>query len=233
MSDNNKITEAAKRIMQDSRFREAKKDNDTVRLWENYREQALLWRAIALLEIPATIISLIFAIIIWQGRSITLDVPANPEPGMYQVGELSDAQFLTVGEKFINLIATYQPYVAEKQFITAAEMLVEPVLNIFETDVLGKDLDAIKQTNKAQVYYIDPTQTSLERSEEDDLVIMRVVGERYRTISGNQLEPDVVQYAITMKTIPAAVKHNQYGIVIVNIEQTSIESDSRRKNEWE
>lgn len=223
MNDKKPITEAAKRLINDSRFRESKKDNDTLRLWENYREQALLWRAMALLQIPATVIALIFAITMWSNRVINLNVPARPLPGHYSADEIQDSEFLTVGEQFINLVATYQPYVAEKQFLAAAEMLEPPVLSMFEEEVLGKDLEAIKQTSRTQVYYIDPTKTTITREEKSGLVKMRTVGERHKTIGGEPLPPDTMQYYITMKTFPKNVKYNDYGIMIVNIETGSPE----------
>src|SRR5690606_41834731 len=62
---------------------DGRSEADTIRLWENYREQALMWRALALLQIPATFIALVFALWIWNTRSITLEVPAKPLPGRY------------------------------------------------------------------------------------------------------------------------------------------------------
>ena len=153
------ISEAAKRLMHDSRFREAKKENDTFKLWENYREQALLWRALALLQIPVTIVALIFAGVIWLNRDITLNVPSKPLPGLYSASEIPDSEFLSFGESYINLVATYQSHTAKKQFNTAAEMLIEPVLSQFEEEILKKELDAIVENRRSQVYYIDPSKT--------------------------------------------------------------------------
>lgn len=219
------LSEAAKRLMHDSRFREGKKENDTVRLWENYREQALLWRALALLQIPVTIITLIFAGVIWMNRDITLNVPSQPLPGLYSASEIPDSEFLSFGESYINLVATYQKHTARKQFYTASEMLIEPVLSQFEEEMLKKELTAIEENRRSQIYYIDPSQTVLTRDEEMGFVYMKTKGERLKYISGIQQPTVILQYQITMKTIPRAVKHNKYGIAIVNINVTTNDSD--------
>ena len=213
--------EAAKKLLNDSRFREAKRDNDTVRLWENYREQALLWRAIALLQIPATIIALIFALYIWSNREIILNVPAKPLPGYYSASEIPDSEFLTTATEWVNLVATYQPNVAERQFRKASEMVVEPMLTLFETEMMGKELKAIKQTTRSQVYYVDPTQTQIYR-DESEFVVVTMVGERLKIVSGEQLPAKITQFRVTMTTVPRN-KINQYGIVITNVETASMD----------
>lgn len=213
--------QAAKRILNESRFREAKRDNDTVRLWENYREQALLWRAIALLQIPATAIALVFALYIWINREIILNVPAKPLPGYYASSEIPDSEFLSNATDFVNLVATYQPNVAEKQFNKASEMLVEPMLTLFMTDMMGKELKAIKESMRSQVYYVDPTQTQIYR-DESEFVTVTMVGERLKIVSGSQLPAKITQFRVTMTTVPRN-KINQYGIMITNVETASMD----------
>ena len=113
---NLKVANTAAKVIRDSRFREAKSDNDTVRLWENYREQALLWRAIALLQMPAMCAARLLSTYIWYNREVTLNVPAKPLPGYYSAYEIPDSEFLSVATEFVNLIASYQPKSARKQF---------------------------------------------------------------------------------------------------------------------
>jgi hypothetical protein len=55
--------------------------SDTIRLWEGYREQAFLWRAIALFQIPATALSILAAIIMYFFSDTIIEVPATPQPG--------------------------------------------------------------------------------------------------------------------------------------------------------
>lgn len=54
-----KLGKQVKQIIDDTSFREGRGDNDTVRLWENYREQALLWRGLALLQMLVTFTALV------------------------------------------------------------------------------------------------------------------------------------------------------------------------------
>ncbi len=212
--------EAAKRIINDSRFRESKRDNDTVRLWENYREQALLWRALALLQIPATFLALLIAFVMWQNRQITLHVPAKPLPGFLAVGEIPDDEFLSYAGEFVNLVATYQPNVADRQFRKASEFLVEPALSVFETTMMGKELKTILNTRRSQVYYVDPEKTHIQR-EGAEFVVVTMVGERVKYVAGEQLPPRITQFRVTMTTIPRN-KANPYGIVITNVETSSV-----------
>lgn len=214
------VREQAKKIIADSRFRESKTENDTVRLWENYREQALLWRAIALLQVPATVLALIAAFVMWSNRETILNVPARPLPGLYAVEEIPDAEYLSVATEFVNLVATYQPKTARKQFNRAAEYLVEPVLSRFQIEMLGRELRAIESTMRSQVLFVDPTVTHLERRDTD--VIVTMVGERHKMVAGEILPNTVTQFRITLSTVPRN-SLNEFGIVVTNIETTTSE----------
>jgi hypothetical protein len=210
--------QAAKKIIDDSKFREAKTDNDTVRLWENYREQALLWRALALLQMPGTFIALFFALVMWWNRETILNVPAKPLPGYYSASEIPDAEFISAATEWVNLVATYQPIVAQKQFEEAAKVLVEPMLTRFKTEMMDQELEAIRNTMRTQAYYIDPTQTTLGRDEESN-VIVTLIGTRLKIVAAQELPETIVQFRITMTTQPRN-KVNEFGIVITNVETT-------------
>src|SRR6185436_12529117 len=97
--------------------------NDTLRLWEGHREQATLWRAIALLQIPATVCALVFSMMIWGTRQITLNVPSKPLPGIYVAQDIPDSEFINVAQGYINLIGTYQPAIVRRQFEEARKMI--------------------------------------------------------------------------------------------------------------
>lgn len=209
----------AEKLLKDSRFREAKKETDTVRLWENYKEQALLWRALALLQIPGTLVALIFALITYINATTILNVPAKPLPGYYAASEIPDAEFISAATEFVNLIATYQPLTARRQLTEASKSLFEPMLERFEADMLGRELTAIENTRRTQIYFVDPTKTELTRNP-DDSVTVTLVGERQKIVAGEVLPNVMTQFRITMNTVPRSVL-NQYGIVITNIEVTS------------
>lgn len=199
---------------------DGRSEADTIRLWENYREQALMWRALALLQIPATFIALVFALWIWNTRSITLEVPAKPLPGRYLANEIPDAEFVEAATGFINLIATYQPAVARRQFEHARQMLLEPMLSRFDAEMVGVELKAIETTRRTQIFFVDPTSTSIERS--DTEVIVSLVGDRLKIVAGKELPPATTKFLVKMTTIPRN-DLNPYGIVITDIAFENLE----------
>lgn len=197
-----------------------KGNNDTIRLWEGHREQALLWRSIALIQVPVTAIVVIFAIILWTTRSITLNVPSKPLPGMYMAQDIPDSEFIDVATDFLNLYATYRSSVARKQFVAAREMLNEPMLSKFDKEVLTVELKAIEGTNRTQIFYPDPTETKLVRNGRE--VSVSLTGERSKIIAGKELEPVVSRFTLTMTSIPRN-RLNPYGIVITNVMSEQID----------
>ena len=190
-----------------------KGETDTIRLWEAYKDQAALWRAIALLQIPATAVAIIFGVVMWTTRSITLNVPARPLPGIYAVNDLRDNEFIDVATEFVNLIATYQPKVARRQFERAGEMLIEPILTYFRSAMLVDELKAIETTGRVQVFFADPTKTTVKRDGKN--VTVTFVGDRTKIIGGRDAPPVPATYEITMTIIPRNPL-NPYGIVISN-----------------
>lgn len=204
----------AKEIINDSRVIDSRGENDTLRLWENYRDQALLWRALALLQIPATLILVIFAFYLWGSQEITLNVPRNPLPGLYAAQEIPDTEFIDVATNFINLIATYQPAVARRQFQKAREILKEPMLEIFDREMIGTELKAIENTNRTQLFFVDPTKTSIERR--DNHVFVTTIGDRLKIVAGKQLPVVLTKFQVSMTTIPRN-DLNPYGIVVDNV----------------
>jgi hypothetical protein len=194
--------------------------NDTIRLWESHKEQALLWRSIALIQVPATCIALVFALILWTTRSITLNVPSKPLPGMYMAQDIPDSEFIDVATDFLNLYATYRSSVARKQFAAAREMLNEPMLSKFDKEVVTVELKAIEGTNRTQVFFPDPTETKLVRKGRE--ITVSLMGERSKIIAGKELEPVVTRFTLTMTSIPRN-KLNPYGIVITNVMSEQIE----------
>jgi hypothetical protein len=210
--------QAEKKVLGESRLGEAKSGNDTVRLCENYRERALLWRALALLQIPAILIALVFALVMWINRETILNVPPKPLPGYYPPSAIPDAEFLSVATEWVNLVATYQPKVARKQFEEAAKVLDEHMLSRFQTEMIGRELESIENTMRTQVYYVNPTATNLVR-DQDNNVIVTVVGERSKIAAGQELPQTITQFRLTMTTKPRTnTIWNDYGIVITDVE---------------
>lgn len=201
-------------MLKDSQLVEAKKDNDTIRLWENYKEQALLWRSIALLELPTTLIAVVFALVMWHTRHITLNVPRQPLPGIYSVEEIPDEVFAEFATNFVNLIATYTPANARTQFLEARKMLSGEVLAAFDTEALGNELKAIENTSRTQVFFVDPTQTQIKRERGSGTITLKLVGDRLKIISEKSLPVTKTEFKITMNVKPRNTL-NPYGIQIV------------------
>jgi hypothetical protein len=212
----------------DTALREARAPNDTIRLWENYREQALLWRALALIQVPSTVCAILFAYVMFSKREVTLQVPAKPLPGYYLADEIPDEAFVGRASDFVNLIATYQPTTAQRQFQKASEYLIEPVLTTFIGELMKQELQAIQTTSRTQVYWIDPEKTDIERDDDSGNVVVTFSGERRKLVAG-QAVPDVVTtFTITMTTVPRNPL-NEFGIMINNVASESSELQSLKK----
>lgn len=189
---------------------------DTVRLWEGYREQATLWRALALLQMPTTALAIIMALIMFFFADTIIEVPPKPQPGRYSAKQLPDAQFVDVAQQVINLIATYQPVNARGQFSAARKYLWEPALTEFETSMLQDELRAIEQTKRTQIFYINEKNIKVERFPERDLIEVRLSGQRQKLIGDRPLPADHLVYYVRMTTIPRNAQ-NEYGIVVVDL----------------
>lgn len=210
----------AKKIIDQAGFKESRTENDTVRVWENYREQALLWRAMSLLQMPITVLSILLAIFIWNQRETHLDVPARPLPGFYEAGEVVDEEFIGRAREFVNLIASYQPDTARIQFKHASRYLVEPVLSNFKRQMLTQELQIIENTRRTQLFFIDPTKTEIERVGYDQ-VIVTFRGSREKLVASKKVPEVLSQFRIFLTTIPRN-ELNPFGIVITNIETTNV-----------
>ena len=214
------MSSVAAKVLKETGVIEAKGENDTIRLWENYRDQALLWRSIALIQVPTTLAAIIFALVMWSTSEIKLNVPRKPLPGFYAAKEIPDSEFVDVATNFVNLIATYQSNVAKKQFYKASEMLKEPLLTRFKKEMLGTELQAIQTTSRTQIFFIDPLRTEVLR-ENKRFTTVKLTGERTKIISGKTLPSQKTEFTIRMTTIPRN-ELNPYGIVITNIQHEDV-----------
>ena len=201
-------------MVADTRMKATRSEGDTIRLWENYKDQALLWRSISLIQFPATLGALIFAGLMWSTRVINLTVPSKPEPGIHIAQDIPDTEFLNAANTYVNLVATYQPGTARKQFDVARGMLKEPVYTKFLEEMMGPELGAIESTGRTQVFFVDPLRTKVERQGNE--VIVTIVGERWKVIAGSSLPSVTSRYVIRLSTIPRNPL-NPYGIVITGV----------------
>lgn len=204
----------AQRLIKDASIIDARKESDTLRLWESYRDQAVLWRALALLQIPTTAIIAVLCFTLYTNRKIELKVPAKPLPGIYTAQEIPDSEFIDVATNFINLIATYQPAVARRQFTHARQILQEPMLERFDREMMVTELKTIESTARTQLFFVDPLKTRIFR--EGNTVEVTLTGERLKMIAGRQVPAVTTTFSIAMTTIPRN-ELNPYGIVINNV----------------
>ena len=227
MANITNATERFKEAMRDASVIEARKETDTIRLWENYKDQALLWRSLALLQIPTTLIAVLFSMVLWHTRRITLQVPHQPLPGIYSATEIPNEKFIEAATDLVNLIASYTPANARSQFKRARDMLKEPLLSKFELEMMGSEIKQIESTNRSQVFFVDPSKIVVLRSPSGNDVLVHMQGERLKIVGGRGLPPLPTQFQVTMTTVPRNVL-NPYGIVATNIDISNIDPHARK-----
>jgi len=208
------VADTVKGRVADTTLSASRDKSDTIRLWENYKDQALMWRSLALIQIPATAIAIIFALIMWSTREINLTVPSKPMPGIYAAQDIPDNEYVNVATDYINLIATYQPGTARRQFEAASAMLQEPLLSKFRDEMLNSELGAIENSARTQVFFVDPLKRSVRR--QGNFVEVTIIGDRTKYIAGQELPAVTSRFRVMLTTIPRNVI-NPYGIVITNV----------------
>ncbi len=203
-----------KRILRDAGVMEARGTSDTIKLWENHRDQATLWRAISLLQIPVTLLALILGIYLHFTRQTVLNVPPKPLPGTYIAQDIADTEFIEFATSYVNHVATFQYATARRQFIEARRMLWDKMISLFDEQFINNELQKIETTSRTQMFLIDPTKTQINRRGPHEVDVI-FVGDRTRVIAGKELPTEHSKYTITMTTIPKN-NFNHYGIVIIN-----------------
>lgn len=195
---------------------DGKEEADTLRLWDRYKEQALMWRALFLIQFPVTFIALIALLIVYLSADTIVEVPERPQPGQYSLKQLPDSEFINVATQVVNLISSYQQFTARPQFSLARKYLWEPALSQFETEMMNDELRIVEQTSRSQMFFIDKSQIKVERHPELDKLIVRIPGIRQKLIGGSALPPDEMVYYLKLTTIPRN-NFNEYGIVVIDI----------------
>ena len=189
---------------------------DTIRLWEGYRDQAYLWRALCLLQMPAMALSLAAALLMYLFADTIIDVPERPLPGYYPAHNLPDSHFIDAAMTVVNLVATYQPAIARRQFKTAKKYLWEPALTAFEETMMTSEIQAIEETKRSQIFFVNQRLIKVERFPEFEQVVVRLPGIRQKLIGNKPLPADEMVYYVKMTTVPRTVS-NEYGVVITDI----------------
>lgn len=208
------VDSRVKGVIKDTAVRAPKGEADTLRLWELYQDQAILWRAIAILQIPTTLALIIFSMWVYGNRTTILNVPQKPLPGQYTVDQLTDPILIDAATDFVNLISSYSPKTARRQMLEAEQRIVEPLLTSFGQQMIEGDLKAIEQTQRTQVFLVDPTKTVLSRGRGDATVTFE--GDRVKIVAGKELPVSTWIYHVTLETRPRN-RLNEYGVVITGL----------------
>ena len=216
------LRETGKNVLKNTNINEHKRGDDTIRIWEGYRQQAVMWRALSIMQLLATTAVSILCIILWQTRQVVLNVPQRPVPGQYNTQEIPDADLIEAATTFVNLIATFQPYTAKAQFERAGAYVHDEYYQKFTDETLGSELKAIIQTSLSQVFYIDPSKTTVERNK-NNTVIVHLYGVRHKYISGEEREPVKSMYEVFLTTLPRN-ELNPLGIVVYDSNLQIIEN---------
>jgi hypothetical protein len=211
---NIKVADSIKDRVADTNLQVGRDKSDTIRLWENYKDQSLMWRSLSLIQFPTTLVAIGFAVLMWSTREITLTVPSKPMPGIYAAQDIPDNEFVNVALDYVNLIATYQPKTARRQFEAASAMLKEPLLTKFREEMINSELGAIENSSRTQVFFTDPLKTTVARRGND--VTVSLIGERWKVIAGAELPTVTSRFRVTLTTIPRNTI-NPYGIVITSV----------------
>lgn len=208
---------------------EGRSGADTIRLWERFREQAIVWKFIALAQMPATFLALIGFVIVFMTADITIEPPENPQPGMYSVKYLPDSEFLKTATEVINLIATYQPGNAFDQFNKARDYLWEPALSEFEEVMMKREYMTIQNTHRSQVFMVNNDLVRVQRFPARDIVVVRLPGTQQALIGNSKpLETKEMVYYVKMTTIPRSA-YNESGLVVIDIRMKNQTTEDLRK----
>lgn len=202
-----------KKILKDASIIDSRGSNDTIKVWENHRDQATLWRAIALLQVPITLVALILGIYLNATRKTELHVPAKPLPGIYIAQDVPDTEFIDYAMTYVNHVSTFQYSTARRQFTEARKMLWDQMLVMFDDRMMKDELQKIETTSRTQLFLVDPTKTLVERRGNE--VDVYLTGDRTKVIAGKEMPTEHSVYKLTMVTIPKN-NFNPYGLVIVN-----------------
>ncbi len=189
---------------------------DTLRLWEGFREQAYLWRFLALIQVPVTGLAVLTALVVYTTADTIVEVPQMPQPGHYSVKQLPDSEFIDVATEIVNHMASYQPKTARRQFRYIRGYLWEPALTVFEEQVIKKELVAIEETGRSQLFLVDRAYTRVQRFPGESRIVVRLVGSRQKMIGTKILPEDCIAFFVEMTTIPRSA-HNEFGIVATDI----------------
>jgi len=183
-------------------------------MWESYRDQAKMWRALTVFQLPVTALALVLLFLVYTTADTYIEVPERAQVGHYTINQLSDDEFVNFSVKLVKLITTFRSGAARGQFEEARQYLWEPGLSDFVKNWIEGALPRYEYTDRAQFFFIEPRLIKVKR--EQDRVIVRVPGVEQYAIGGIINSSEEKVYYVALQTVPRTVK-NDLGIVAVGI----------------
>ncbi len=124
---------------------------------------------------------------------------AADESSDCDISKVPEKDYVDHAVRVINLISTYVPEEADRQFNQAKEFFAEPALSEFQSTMLSTELAAIKETKRKQHFSHDPKLVKFERFLPAGVVVVRIPGIRNRFLGEKPLPPDEIAYYVKLK----------------------------------
>ncbi|MDR2338343.1 MAG: hypothetical protein LBE20_06865 [Deltaproteobacteria bacterium] len=197
-------------------------------LASGFREQSYLWRMLSLIQVPATLVAVITAIVLYLTANIIVHVDPKPSPGYYLTDQVPDKEFVLYAVEFANLISTFNAKTAEAQFEYASKFLSPQFYHDFREKYLNKkDLNSeimlATKLEKTQMFFIDKYFIRVKRiaaeNPVNNKVEVRLYGNFTKFVKKNArlvTNTEVVLY-VYLQTVPYTV-FNPNGVVITGFE---------------
>lgn len=193
---------------------EFQKEKDLNKVTAAYKMQSYFWRWVSLFQIPFLFFLLLFFLNLYISRDTIINVPDRPFEGYKEVSQLSDSEFINFAQDFFNLVGTFQPTIAEKQFETASTFLVGQKREEFKRDFLQTKLVEVRETSRTEELILEKENIALTRGPSgSNYVDIVASGYRRILIKQEELRPENAQIFIRIET-SKDIENNQYGLYI-------------------
>ena len=182
------------------------------RMEKGFKEQAYIWRTSAIVQMPVAALSIAVSLAMYFFADTVVEVHHKPEHGYHTGGQLNNSELINAATTVVNLVATYQPAIARRNFTSAQRFLIEPALSEFEETMMQKEAPKIEQTRRSQTFMVIPSGVRVERFPGADYAVVSVPGERTTWIANKKLVPEYMTYFVKLTATPQNLS-NQYGLV--------------------
>lgn len=196
---------------------EAPKAKSSPKANSREKRKAFAFRLVTLGQLLLTACCVLFAIHQFGNTKMWFNVPEELLAGDYPMADIPDYVYSNLAQDFVSAVATYQPYIATRQFEHASSLLYGPVKDRFLRSKMGNELKAIQDTSRSQSMFIDHDRTQVA-SLDADTVQVGIIGAREKIIDGQVLPVATLKFLITIEKAYGETE-NQYGLVVTNYEE--------------